>query len=130
MKSYFENVRLWNARVMQENNLYVVRSVYLVLDKREYWPLATLNSWMSQCDKAIQAIEHYKTSDPELYNSIYYHIETEWLSPAYIAMKLHTDVLGEAGYDALAVRIKDVVNTTGITRDSERASLVDWANAL
>ena len=130
MKSYFENVRLWNAHILEENNMYVVRSVYLEISKNAYWPLATLKSWMSQCDLAIDAIAHYKDKDPELYKKLYYHIETEWLSPAYITMKLHTDVLGQAEYNTLAARIKDVVNTTGIARDSEKGNLKDWANAL
>ncbi len=130
MKSYFESVRLWNANMLKENNLYVIRSVYLVVDKRDYWPLATLRAWMAQCDQAVQAIEQYKIKDPALYEKLYYHIETEWLSPAYIAMKLYTDVLGQKEYVALATRIKDVVNTTGMVRDSEHGDFAAWANAL
>ena len=130
MKSYFESVRLWNANMLKENNLYVIRSVYLVVDKREYWPLATLRAWMTQCDQAVQAIEQYKVKDPALYEKLYYHIAVEWLSPAYIAMKLYTDTLGQGEYDALAARIKDVVNTMGMAKDSEHGDLAAWANAL
>lgn len=130
MKSYFESVRLWNANMLKENNLYVIRSVYLVVDKQEYWPLATLRAWMTQCDQAVQAIEQYKVKDPALYEKLYYHIAVEWLSPAYIAMKLYTDTLGQEEYDALAARIKDVVNTMGMAKDSEHGDLAAWANAL
>lgn len=130
MKNYFDSLRIWNAKVLQENGLYAVRSIYTKIKERAYWPSATLAGWRAECDKAIQAIEHYKTSDPALYESVYWHIETEWFMPAYVTVKLYGDTLGEAEYRALVARMKAFVAQTGIEKDSEHASVSAWVNSL
>ena len=130
MKNYYNSLRLWNANMLKNNGLYVVRSIYNKVNVRDYWPYATLAGWRTECDKAIAAIERYKTSAPDLYDSLYWHIETEWFMPTYVTMKLYSDTLGESEYKALAARMKTFVATTGILKDSEHVNVADWVNGL
>ena len=114
MKRMFYTHRGWNAHLCKENNLYVVRSIYTKIEKRDYWPYEMLRDWMNQYETAWEAIEKYKTSDPELYKQLYYHIGSEWISPAYIVFKLYRSELSYEEDIALTAKFKDVVKTTGM----------------
>ena len=114
MKRMFYTHRGWNAHLCEENNLYVVRSIYTKIEKRDYWPYEMLRDWMNQYEEAWETIEKYKTSDPELYKQLYYHIGSEWISPAYVVFKLYRSELSYEDDIALTAKFKDVVKTTGM----------------
>lgn len=53
-------------------------------ESAKYWPLETLQSWLRLCDEAYDAIEIYKTSDPDLYTTLEKHIKIETLFPRFM----------------------------------------------
>lgn len=88
MKDLFYSQRAWAKKEYTDAELIHVNSVYNKVANREYWPYATLRGWIDQFPKAVEAIEKYKTQDPELYGSICDHIAAEWISPAYTLLDL------------------------------------------
>ena len=105
MKNYFYAMRLYNASLLEENSLYKVRSNYTDIARRQYWSLATLESWIQACDNAKLSVEKYKTSNPALYKSICNHIETEAVSPIYIILTLHKNQISSTYKNELIDRI-------------------------
>ena len=111
MKDYFYAMRLYNASLLEKRSLYKVRSNYTDIAKRQYWPLATLESWIKACDNAKLAVEKYKTKNPELYQSICNHIETEAVSPIYTILTLHKNQISSTRKAELTDRIvRDIVD--------------------
>lgn len=60
-----------------------------------YWPQAVLTKWLSYFDNAYKAIEHYKTTDINYYNTLYNRIRLEQLSVLYLSIELY----GEQMFD-------------------------------
>ena len=111
MKEYFYAMRLYNATLLESKNLYKVRSNYTEVAKRQYWPLATLEAWVKACDDAKLAVAKYKTKNPELYQSICNHIETEAVSPIYMILTLHKNQISSTRKAELTNRIlQDIVD--------------------
>lgn len=69
-------------------------------ESTKYWPLATLQSWLSLCDKAYEAIEKYKTSDPELYKTLEKHIKIETLFPRFMICEYYSGFYTSADIQA------------------------------
>lgn len=132
MKKLYTTTRSYYAYIMNEYNMYVVRSIYNRVEQKDMWPFQTLQGWLGEFDKAFAAIEKYKTSDPELYKALYYHIGSEWISPAYITLKLYRNDLSAAMEQKIVATFKDVVKTTGMGTVSEHnaGSMQDFANSL
>jgi len=89
MRTYFDELRMHNAIVLEENNLYNDRSCYTLINKKDYWPLQTLRRWLGLCDKALENIQRYERTDLEYYTALKRHILIEWISPAYITLDLY-----------------------------------------
>lgn len=61
----------------------------------DYWPIATLEGWLTQCETAKAAVARYKTADPATYDKLCAHIEAEAIAVLYILMDLHGKFLSE-----------------------------------
>ena len=59
-------------------------------EEPKYWPHATLQNWLDLCDEAFKAIERYKVSNPELYESLRKHIIAETIFPRYMICQYYT----------------------------------------
>jgi len=59
-------------------------------EEPKYWPHATLQNWLDLCEEAKTAILKYKTSDPELYESLYKHIIAETIFPRYMMCEYYS----------------------------------------
>lgn len=112
MKELFYSMRIYYEDLMNTNEMYQIRSNYLVLDKKDYWNLATLQSWVATCDKAKEDVDKYKYTDPELYESICKHIEAEAFNSLFQILTLHHDDLSSTYrnqiYDRLCQDIIDL----------------------
>ncbi len=85
------------------------------------WPLNTLNGFMAKIDSAIDSIEKYKTYDPDLYEKLYWHMEAEWFSPAYIAATLHGMTMPIEQYDTIVKRLKEDVHILDFAQAADHA---------
>ena len=66
----------------------------------ENWPEGLMNSWINLLGKAYEAIEVYKASDPELYESYRKHILQEELFPRYVLCTTY-----ESSYNASDLKV-------------------------
>ena len=67
----------------------------------------------------LSAIEKYRTTDPELYKKLYYHIGAEYLFPSnHILKKLVTSVPSEQKSKIIS-KYKDIVAVTGADNKSD-----------
>ena len=86
---------------------------------------------MAKVDEALESIEKYKTYDPELYEKLYWRIEAEWFSPAFIAATLHGMTMPTEQYDAVVKRLKEDVYTLGLTATTNTSGpVVDLIESL
>lgn len=90
VQTMFNETRAWMTYMLEEYDLYKLRSMFTDLYEPEYWPLPMLNRWMGLCDSALQKIEKYQTVDPEQYERLREHIELEWMAPAFFKLKCHS----------------------------------------
>lgn len=116
MKEYFHAMRLYNTSMMEANGFYKIRSNYNNVAKREYWPLATLDAWVKACDNAKLTVAKYKTKNPELYQSICNHIETEAVSPIYMILTLYKNQISSTRRAELTDRILQDITDLGLER--------------
>ena len=66
MKSLFYSQRIYYDNLMKEQDLYQIRSNYLVINKKEYWNLASLKSWIDLADMAKMDIIKYKILEKDV----------------------------------------------------------------
>lgn len=119
MKSLYLDMRAYMAYINETYNLYQIKSVYAGIDKTQYWPLNTCLSWLDKCEAAWSAIEKYRTTDPELYKKLYYHIGAEYLFPSnHILKKLTTSVPSDQK-SKIIKKYKDIVAVTGADNKSD-----------
>ena len=132
MKNLYLTTRSWYSHIMTEKKMYVVRSIYNPIETSEFWPYQMVKGWLAEYEKAFAAIAKYEQTNPALYRELYYHIGSEWISPAYITLKLHRGELSTAEDLKLVGRFKDVVKTTGMGTIAEHnaGSMQAFANAL
>ena len=88
MKELFYEERAWARKMYTDAGLIQINSSYNKVNKREFWPYATLRGWLDKHDLAIEAVKDYQTTNPALYESICNHIYAEWISPAYAILEL------------------------------------------
>ncbi len=69
---------------------------------KEYWPYQMMQGWLELCDKALDAIEPTKISDPKMYQIYYDHIMLETIFPRYVLCKLHQEQFSDE--DLFAMR--------------------------
>lgn len=132
MKDYYYDLRNYQnsyETAFGENwgNKIVEGSV----ENKSLWPLNTLNGFMTKIDSAIDSIEKYKTYDPALYEKLYWHIEAEWFSPAFIAATLHGTTMPTEQYDRIVNRLKEDVHILGFGKTTNTSgSIVDLIENL
>lgn len=90
MRELYEAERKHCLLVMNQagnlSNYKISVNMYL----QQYWPLNTLRSWIHSCENALQlAKDTYATYEPETYQMIKEHIDTEWVPNAYLVLKLY-----------------------------------------
>ena len=99
----------------------------------EYWPIGTLEGWISQIDRAKEEVERFKVLDPELYDRICKHIEVEAISYMYILLETQGSTISVEDRTAYIDRIKYDIEWIDLYNMKIRSSdllLVDWVNGL
>ena len=130
MKNLYLAERLEVLRVNSENKLLKTGTVYNSVVKANYWRIGVLKEWLSLCDVAIGEVEKYKAIDEDLYNRTKYHIESEWLSPAYLSIVHFPDYFQGSEFTALKKRFKESATYFGIEYISERQKSEDFLASL
>lgn len=117
MRKFFDELRIHYATLAINNKWLGNYTIYTKYDVKSYWPLNTLRKWTGYCDNALKAVEKYKNSRPEYYNSLKNHIIIEWSSPIYMMFSLHFDEMSLIEKQSLVSRLEeysDLVNFNGV----------------
>ena len=131
MRQMFDEMRVWQTYVLERDDLYMLRSMYMTLYEKEHWPLASLKRWAGLCDEALAKVEKYKESDSETYEMIRTNIEHEWVSPAYLMLKIYQDDLSSEDKNAIVTRFAADIDRFKIITIKENDNLVsDFIGSL
>ena len=106
MQKYFEELRIHNALLCEQNGWYGRRTLYNAVANKNYWPIKTLEKWMGYCDEALASVARYQYTRPDYYLATKRHIEIEWLSLAHMLLDLHFDDLSSVNKDRLIARLE------------------------
>ena len=90
MQQYFEEVVL-QCRYIEEYNAISGHIHNKKLTYKENWPEGLMNKWIGLLDKAYEAIEDCKTTDPEKYAAYKAHIDMESYFPRYVLITSYAD---------------------------------------
>lgn len=128
MKQWFWSCRSYVAELMSQGKYQGSFSVDISAYTTDFWSYSILNTWGKYAEEALGAIEKYKDTDPDLYNSYYKHIACERVSVDYIMLELYESRLEVAEARNLFDRIVSDSKLCGITRYREGGTITNWAN--
>lgn len=118
MKRFYDEVVLRCREIEEVNNVRGFISNKRLSDK-ENWPQGMINSWMSLIEKAYDAVAHYKTTDPTLYESYNKHILIEEMFPRYVLCTSYADAFSTSELKAMRQNFADNFFALGNTSHSE-----------
>ena len=121
-----QKVRVENLNSEPTNNIYT----NLALADAQYFPFPLVSSWIDLCGDAVKAVSKYKTQNPSLYDALYFHITSEWVSPAYMTLTLHKSLLTDKEYSALKQEFIDAIALTEIKSYRENGAMSDFIAGL
>lgn len=129
MRKYYELVvaHIEQLQVDYPEVFYTQRRTDMM--EKEYWPWATVQNWWDLCEEAYYEIEVYKTSDPELYKTLYKHIQTETIFPRFVIAYFYEGYYEESEiYNIRAALVEDC-NTLGYRYYEEAMPIAPYFEA-
>lgn len=98
------------------------------LKQPQNWPVGVLNTFLKMFDDAKLAVEHYKTTNPELYDNVCGHIELEAISFLYLMLEVHGRTISVHDRQAYVERVKyDIEWLDLYSMDTEASGLLtEW----
>ena len=98
------------------------------MEKDYLWPRQTLNGYMAYIEKAYEAIESLRESDPLRYDAYKEHITLESLFPRYALLRLYKGTYTSDAFMQEAKALKKDCAALNVTRYRERYLLEEiWA---
>ena len=87
------------------------------LDKR-FWPKQLIEKWITDYEKAHEAIERYKTEDPALYQEYYERVSSEEAGPLLVMLSLYQGDLDAKTVEKYKARFKQITSELGFVGTS------------
>lgn len=85
----------------------------------EYWPYGVLQRFLDKIDVAYDAIEHYKKTDPELYQTLHDRINQESISYRYLEIYIYPQYYSLKTYNSMRKSFMDDCRMLNIDMASE-----------
>lgn len=134
MQGLFNDMRVYCANMVEENDLHKKSSIYNPVDDAKYWNKQALVSWMNACDEALKKIEKYKTIDLEYYELIRGRIKTEYVSPSFLYLKYYgNEISSTEKYELVSSLKEDAIKyDLGEMADAEWSTIkwIEFLNSL
>ncbi len=135
MKEVFMQTRLHTLSYQERFGLNVTgKTCQVPIEKKDFYPLPVLNSWLAGYDLALAMAEKYKYADPETYELICRYIEQEALSPLIAKARIYYNELAAADRQSLRDRLLyDVewLDAAGCKLDEFATEFLgDWVKTL
>ena len=117
MRTYFDELQAYLRWLEKEYPTIFTGYIYEVEGKQsaEFWPKQTMESWLSIMDEAYQAIEKYKSTDPEKYERLKSHITLETLFPRFVLIYFYEGTYSLNTLHAMRVAFKQDCEALGVS---------------
>lgn len=113
----------WRALSQQQAALGKSGNIYSSPKDTKFWPKRYLVGQLEAMEEAKKAIEHYKTTDAELYQAIYDSIVCETISPRYLLLDLYFNTFSTVELAKFKEEFKNDVNRLDFNMMSEQATI-------
>ena len=124
MKKALNLYNSWFEYLKTEKNLPGPYSNDIV--KTQYWPKGVVDTMLGYFDEAYAAIEHYKNSDPILYDRLYDRICIETFVYRLMDIKLYSTYYSDDEMYELKYSFQQDVTRIGISNYNEGGSISDF----
>jgi hypothetical protein len=109
MKTQFYIQTGYTKKMMLDNQLLETGQISRSMKKAQYWPLATLESWVTGFDEA-KALLNEKDPNYKIYCN---HIDTEQMSPLWIMLSLYGTRFNPATKASLNSKLETILRELG-----------------
>ena len=126
MRRLFDEENTWFAYLAEEYG-YTGKISYLDsnLVIEEYWPKGLLEGWLDLIDEAYKTIEHYKKSDPVLYEKLYDRINLESITFRFMQLHLYKLLYSDSDSQNMVKTFKEDCVALGLRQYREGIGFVD-----
>ena len=94
MLKYFDELNIHYAYIFDKFS--ISGRIDANLENVNYWGSGMLMQWLGYFNKMYESIEHYKTEDATLYETLYKAVRKEELSVIYLAVSLYPEMFDDA----------------------------------
>lgn len=122
MRQFFDELQA-HLKYIEQEYPEVNGNIYNNMDLSKYWSFATLNHWMDLIDEAYDSIEHYRDTQPVLYESLEKHIKLESIFPRFALCRLYGGMYSEEDIDQMRRDFRTDCQSLSITMYGETKSL-------
>ena len=123
MLEYFDQVQAYMEYLALKYPATVVGSYKELIGESYLWPKRVLGGFMDLVEKAYEAIELVKESDPEMYEVYKEHILLESMFPRYVLLSFYKGTYNEQTFYNEALQFKMDCASLGITKWQEGTSI-------
>ena len=120
LHNYYQIIR--DRYIYNVNALDKTYGIYADISSTDLWDKATSDALYSCLLNALLSIEKYRSSDPELYNKLYYRIKREMLSVYYIIIVNHSGYYSSSTLESMINEFYELADYFGITKVVEGGS--------
>lgn len=123
MKEYFDRYCAWMEYMLQSTGFdgYYTDACQYFRDATHF-PFAEIQSWLSCTERAYQAAETYRISDPALYDSLCDRICLETLMPRHLLWECHKGNYEADVLDDMIAELNNDMRRLGVNASGEGGS--------
>ena len=120
MKQLFDEENTWFAYLAEvhgySGKVSYTESNFVI---EEYWPKGLLEGWLNLIDQAYAKIEHYKQTDPALYEKLRDRITLESITFRYMQIHLYKLLYSDVDSQRMVKTFKEDCIALGLTQYRE-----------
>lgn len=126
MREYYESLvgHMQQLEITYPEVFYTQRRTSA--EEAKYWPLAKVQNWLEYCDQAYRAIEKYKNTDPELYETLVKHIKIESMFPRFMICEYYAGYYRNDAIQEERQSFYQDCEEIGLKYYAERVALTSW----
>ena len=122
MKQFFNELQMW-CRHIENTDPTINGTIYEEIAQAKFWPKKTLDHWMDLIDKAYEAIESLRYTEPERYAVLARHIKNESIFPRFALLTLYPGNYSAATLQQMRIDFKADCTELNIKWQSQNVSL-------
>lgn len=127
MREYYESLVAYMQQLEElYPSVFYDGGLYTDTEQATYWPLVRLENWLELCDEAYVSVEKYKTSDPELYETLRKHIKIETLFPRFMICEYYAGYYTNIEIQQMRQDFYDDCQELNYQLHDENVTLAGW----